>query len=151
MRYIAVFKTREPLADSAEDDPERLTLESSRPAATELLKTIRQQRVVTGFSEPYDGEGGWHLVAKIGTHRFSVFTHWTGINNDDYFACQPTLKRGVLGSLFLSAVTDERLRPIRDALERALIQMRVEHLQWLTQEEFRQVYCDGRPLGKPAA
>lgn len=148
MRYIAVFKTRQPLVENAQDDPERLTLETSRPAATELLRTLQEQGVLADCSEPYDGEGGWHFVAQIGTRRFSVFTHWIGINGDDYLACQPALMRGALGSLFLSAVTDERLQPIRDALERALIQMRVEHLQWLTPEEFRQVYCDGRPLGK---
>ncbi len=150
MRYIAVFKTREPLTDIAEEDPERRTLEAAGPTAEELFQTIRQQGVVTDCSKPYEGEGGWHFVARIDAQRFSVFSHWTGIDNDDYLACQPALTRRVLASLFLRAVADERLQPIRDVLERALIQMRVKHLQWLTDEEFQEVYCDGRPLPKTA-
>jgi hypothetical protein len=140
MRHIALFKSSKPVEEPKQKDPERATVELSRAIAFELLATLRAQGVITDAAEPDEGDGGWFLVAKVGKQRFSVFLHWLPINGGDCFACQTALKRGVFKSLFFRDTADVRLQPIVSVLEKALLQMQVLELRWLTDEEFRKVY-----------
>ena len=102
------------------------------------------------MDSPYDGEGGWHFTVEIGGQTFGVFTLWTGIAGQDYFAVQTDLKRGVLAVSFGKPVLDERLEPICRALVEAFAMLpKVKDLQWLSDEQFAASYCRGEPL--PAA
>ncbi len=154
MRSVAVFKWLGDIPyDEAEDDAERLTTDLSRPVAKSLLQSLRREGFATNVSEPYDGEGGWHFTVQIGEDTFSLFTMWTGIgdSDEDVFAVQPALKRGCFRTLFGGSEPEGKLEPIVTILNRILSASAViDEFQWLNDEEFRESYCEGKPLPKNA-
>jgi hypothetical protein len=78
---------------------------------------------------------------------FGVFTLWTGIAGEDSFAVQLDVKRGVFAALFRKPILDERLEPVCRVVDDALTSVpQVKELRWLTDTEFEQSYCRGRPL-----
>jgi len=149
MRTVAVFKWNGESPCNEEDDAERLTMELARPAAEALLATLRERGYQTNVDIPYDGEGGWHFTVDVDSQTFSIFVMWTGIGEreEDYFAIQPSLSRGCLGTLFTPTPPDYKLEPVCRALDQALTAMPlITHLQWLTDREFERAYCHGDPL-----
>ena len=111
-RSVAVFKWDGKLHGcDIESDPERLTTLTARAPAEAILAALRSRDYRTNVDPPYDGEGGWHFTVEIGVHTFGVFTLWTGIADQDYFAVQLERKRGVFAALFGKRVQDERLEP----------------------------------------
>ena len=148
-RSVAVFKWDGELpTHDVEGDPDRLTTLTAKAPAEALLGALRSRGYRTDVDAPYDGEGGWHFTVEIEGVTFGVFTLWTGIAGQDFFAVQTDLKRGVLAALFKKPVQDERLEPICRALDEAFATLpRVT--QWLSDEQFAASYSRGDPL--PAA
>ena len=150
-RSVAVFKWDGELpTHDVESNPERLTTLTAKAPSEAIHDALRSRGYRTNVDAPYDGEGGWHFTVEIEGHTFGVFTLWTGIADQDYFAVQTDLKRGALAALFRKPVQDERLEPICRALDEAFAMLpRVKDLQWLSDEQFAASYCRGEPL--PAA
>jgi hypothetical protein len=141
-RCVAIFKWDGPLPGfDVESDPERLTTLTARAPAEAILSALRARGHRTNVDAPYHGEVGWHFTVEVEQRMFGVFTHWTGIDGQDYFAAQVDLKRGVFAALFRKRVDDEQLEPACRALDDALASVpRVTDLRWLTFEEFGKSY-----------
>jgi hypothetical protein len=146
-RCVALFKWDGQLPGfDVESDPERLTMLTARAPAEAILNALRARNHPINVDVPYEGEGGWHFTIQIDARTFGVFTLWTGIDRQDYFAATLELKRGCF-ALFRKPVHDERLEPVCRALDDALATLpRVTHLRWLTDSQFAQAYCRGQPL-----
>jgi hypothetical protein len=147
-RSVAVFKWNDQLSDfGVEDDPERLALLMAQAPAKAILAALRKRGYHTDTDTPYDGEAGWHFTVDIDGQTFGVFTSWTGIADQDYFAVSGNLKRGIFAALFLKPVQNSRLEPICRALDEAFALLPFAiNLQWLTDEQFDNSYCKGQPL-----
>src|SRR4051794_31406015 len=106
-RSVAVFKWDGELpGDDVERDPERLTTLTAKAPAEAIHGALRSRGYRLNADAPYDGEGGWHFRVEVGGRTFGVFTLWTGIAHQDYFAVQTDLKRGALAALFRKPVRD---------------------------------------------
>ena len=154
MRSVAVFKWKGELPNDDESDPEQLTTDFARPAAETLFAELRKQGYLSNVKTPYSGEGGWHFTINVDVQSYSVFTMWTGIGkqDEDYFAIQSYLRRGCLGALLAPRQPDENLEPLCLVLDTALRAIPlVTDLQWLTDQEFQNAYCDGGPLPQNSA
>ena len=147
-RSVAIFKWEAELPGfDVKSDPERLTTLSAQAPAEAILAALRARGYRTNVDSPYDGEGGWHFTIEIDGQTFGVFTHWTGIAEQDYFAVQLDMKRGVIAAIFRKGVKDERLEPACRALDEAFASLaRVKDLQWLSDEQFANSYCRGQRL-----
>ena len=147
-RCVAIFKWDGPLPGfDVESDPERLTALTARAPAEAIVAALRAGGFQTDVDAPYDGEGGWHFTVRIDGVTFGVFTLWTGIGGQDSFAVQLDVKRSVFAALFRKPILDGRLEPACRVVDDALASVpRVKELRWLTDAEFEQSYCRGRPL-----
>lgn len=152
MRSVVVFQWNEVLShENVTGDEERFTTELSRPVAEALLSSLKNRGYAINVETPYAGERGWHFTLRNGDQKYSIFTMWTGIGepNEDYFAIQPSLVRGWLASLFLARPGEDKLAPVCEILDEALKKPpSVSSLQWLSDQQFYQVYCRGEPLPK---
>jgi hypothetical protein len=148
MRRVAIFKWNEPLPESDEDDPERLTLLAAQPAAQAMLAALIDRGYASSDETLGDEEGGWHFHFTLPNQRYFVLVMWTGIGepDEDYFAVQFHIPRGCLG-LLLPRLPDSAVEPACRAVDEILRSLSpVTHLQWVTDQEFRAAYCDGDPL-----
>lgn len=147
-RSVAVFRWEEELPGfGVETDPERLTTLAAQAPAKAIFAALRSQGCHADAESPYDGEVGWHFTVEIDGRTYGVFTLWTGITGANSFAVQTDLKRGAFSTLFRKPIRDERLEPVRGALDRALASLpQVKDLQWLSDEQFASSYCRGETL-----
>src|SRR4029077_583992 len=94
-----------------------------------------------------EGELGWHIVASNAGRTYLLFVHWTGIENADFLAIQPSLRRGWLASLFRTPAPAEVMLPAKQMLSGVLDKLpTVTDLQWLTESQFAAAYCRGESL-----
>jgi hypothetical protein len=153
-RSVAVFKWDGELpTHDVESDPERLTTLIAKAPAEAIHSALRSRGYRTNVDTPYDGEGGWDFVVETAGRTFGIFTLWTGIADQDYFAVQTDLKRGVLAALFRKPVQDERLEPIC-AIPQSRGQRRLDQRRWLTPHynglAGRNGRCDSNAARRPA-
>ena len=110
---IAVFRWTDKLPSNEEvgadpatrysgDFGEQWAYQACLPVATAVLQAVRKLGHKTDVETPYNGEGGWHFTVDLDEKCYAVMVLWIpkGEQND-YFAVQPSLRRGCLASLFL--------------------------------------------------
>jgi hypothetical protein len=126
-----------------------LTYRAAQPAARAIHAALQR----TGFVKANDGliagELGWHILGFNEGNHYSLFVHWIGIEDEDFLAIQPSLQRGWLSSLFCSAPSSASTLPAKQFIAATLDSLPdVRNLKWLTEIQFKAVYCQGKPLAK---
>ena len=144
MNTIAVFRWTDELPSDEEvgadastrysgDFGEQWAYQSCLPVATAVLRAVQKLGHKTDVETPYRGEGGWHFAVDLDKNRYSVMVSWIpkGEQND-YFAVQPSLRRGFLASLFLPRPPEDSLTPVCTLLKEALARHPlVANLEWV--------------------
>ena len=156
IRTIALFKWTGDISELlpkgdpnriSKDDGEELTYISAQPAAKAILSALRAKNSNDVDDQLIVGEGGWHIFFNTAEKRYSLFVHWTGIENQDYFAVQPVECRGCLMSLFRRASNGDELVAAVSVLKHALSLIpTISNLRWLSAAEFDESYRLGKPL-----
>ncbi|HZZ82738.1 MAG TPA: hypothetical protein VFE62_29840 [Gemmataceae bacterium] len=135
-RWTGTLPTDEEVAEPAirysRDFGEQWAYQAGLPVASSLLESVRHLGHETD-DRPYYGDGAWHFTIDLEEGSFSVTVLWIpkGENND-YFAVQPSLRRGCLASLFVPPPPEAALRPICSVLQTALADLSpIEELEWV--------------------
>ena len=129
------------------DDGEELTYQAARPAATALFAALQRGGYAATDATLSHGEFGWHFDVSNAGQTYSLFVHWTGIENADYLAIQPRLRRRWFAALFRSRPSSDTLVPVKPMLSSVLDALpSVSSVQWLTQSQFTRAYCRGERL-----
>jgi hypothetical protein len=106
------------------------------------LNAVRKRGYLTDVQVPYEGEGGWHFAITIDGQIFGIFILWTAFGHPEshYFSIQVSLDRGVFAAMFRRDVRDERLEPVRRALEDVSGSVPLlSEFRWLTSAQFTSI------------
>ena len=140
---VAVFrwKGRLPSDEEVGADPatrysgdfgEQWVYQACQPVAVAVLEAIRTLGHATDVDTPYFGEHGWHFTVTLGQETYWIMVLWIlRGNKNDYFAVQPSLRRGCIASLFLPRPKESALLPVCEVLQDALATDRqIADLEW---------------------
>src|SRR5262249_31314512 len=123
----------DPATRSSGDFGEQWAYQSCLPVATTALEAVRNLGHKTNVETPYNGEGGWHFTVDLDDKCYSIMVLWIPKGDkNEYFAVQPSLRRGCLASLFLPRPPESSLQRVCDVLQDALARITlVAELEWV--------------------
>jgi hypothetical protein len=141
MKTIAVFQSD--LFDRTWPEDVNDALPWGKDLAEYLITHLRAAGASI-FYEPIQGVEGWEVDGVISNIPFSLFVHWFPFGSHpskDYWAIQPSIRHGLIATLFGKRDKPSELAPLCQVLDQILrSEIQIVNLQWLTKEDFSAIY-----------